>query len=94
MVNKPLCNYFKAYEIEAEKYKDSVILFDDKKSVLIEQINKDIQEYNGVKFSIGLSLQFFKDEKDGTRKYFTGRRKTWRPKLWKVVILENCMMNK
>ena len=43
LVNKPLCNFFKAYEIDAEKYKDPVILFDDKKSVLIEQINKDIQ---------------------------------------------------
>ena len=74
LVDKPPCNYFKAYEINAEKYKDPVILFDDKKSVSIEQINKDIQEYNGVKFSIGLSLQFFKDEKDGTRKYFTGAK--------------------
>ena len=74
LVDKPPCNYIKAYEINAEKYKDPVILFDDKKSVLIEQINKDIQEYNSVKFSIGLSLQFFKDEKDGTRKYFTGAK--------------------
>ena len=68
------CDYFKAYDINAEKYQDPVILLDDKKSVLIEQINKDIQEYNSVKFSIGLSLQFFKDEKDGTRKYFTGAK--------------------
>ena len=74
LVDKPPCNYIKAYDINAEKYKDPVILFDDKKSVLIEQINKDIREYNGVKFSIGLSLQFFKDEKDGTRKYFTGAK--------------------
>ena len=55
LVDKPPCNYFKAYEINAEKYKDPVILFDDKKSVFIEQVKKDIQEYNSVKFSIGLS---------------------------------------
>ena len=27
-----------------------------------------------IKFSVGLSLEFFKDEKDGTRKYFQGQR--------------------
>ena len=31
LVDKPLCNYFKTYEIDAYKYKDSSILFDDKK---------------------------------------------------------------
>lgn len=28
----------------------------------------------GIKFSVGLSLEFFKDEKDGTRKHFKGQR--------------------
>ena len=74
MVDKPLCNYFKTYEINAEKYKDPSILFENKKSPIIDQINKDIKEYKGIKFSIGLSLQFFKDEKDGTRKYFQGQK--------------------
>ena len=50
------------------------ILLDDKKSIIKHQINKDIKEYNGVKFSVGLSLQLFKDEKDGKRKYFQGQR--------------------
>ena len=31
LVDKPLCNSFKTYEIDAYKYKDSSILFDDKK---------------------------------------------------------------
>ena len=39
------------------------ILFDDRNSIIIDQINKDIKEYNGVKFSLGLSLQYFKDAK-------------------------------
>ena len=74
LVDKPLCNYFKTYEINAEKYKDPSILFENKKSLIIDQINKDIKEYKGIKFSIGLSLEFFKDEKDGTRKYFQGQK--------------------
>ena len=74
LVDKPLCNYFKTYEINAKKYKDPSILFENKKSLMIDQINKDIKEYKGIKFSVGLSLEFFKDEKDGTRKYFQGQK--------------------
>ena len=69
-MDRPLCNYFKTYEIDAHKYKDTSTFFDDKKSIIIDKINKDIKENNGVKFSLGLSLQFFQDEKDGKRKYF------------------------
>ena len=74
MVDKPLCNYFKTYEINAEKYKDPSVLFVDKKSTIIEELKEVLIEYNGIKFSVGLSLEFFKDEKDGTRKYFQGQR--------------------
>ncbi len=73
MVDKPLCNYFKTYEIDAYKYKDPTILFDDKKSAIINQIKQDIKEYNGIKFSIGLSIQFFHDEGGGERKYVVGQ---------------------
>ena len=59
LVDKPLCNYFKTYEIDAHKYKNPSILFNDKKSIIIKQVNQDIKEYNGIKFSIGLSVQFF-----------------------------------
>ena len=72
LVDKPLCNYFKAYEIDAHKYKDPSILFNDKQSIILDQIRKDIKEYNGIKFSIGLSLKFFKDELDGERKEVKG----------------------
>ena len=74
LVDIPLCNYIKTYEIDAHKYKDTSILFDYKKSNIIDKINKDIKEYNGVKFSLSLSLQFFKDEKDGKINYFRGQR--------------------
>ena len=56
------------------EYNDTSILFDAKKSIIKDQINKDIKENNGVRFSLGLSLPFFKDEKDGKRKYFQGQR--------------------
>ena len=71
LVDKPLCNYFKAYEIDAHKYKDPSILFNDKKSTIIDKINENIKEYKGIKFSIGLSLEFFKDELNGERKEVT-----------------------
>lgn len=61
---------FQTFEINAEKYKDPSVLFDDKKSTIIDQLKKDLGEYKGIKFLVGLSLEFFKDEKDGTRKHF------------------------
>ena len=30
--------------------------------MIIKQINQDIKEYNGIKFSVGLSIEFFYDE--------------------------------
>ena len=52
LVDKPLCNYFKTYEIDAHTYKDPSALFSDKKSMLVNQINQDIREYNGIKWSL------------------------------------------
>ena len=62
LVDKPLCNYFKTYEIDAHTYKEPSALFGDKKSMLVNQINQDIREYNGIKFSIGLSVQFVSEK--------------------------------
>ena len=44
LVDKPLCNYFKTYEIDAHTYKDPSALFSDKKSMLVNQISQDIRE--------------------------------------------------
>ena len=74
LVDRPLCNYFKAYEIDASTYKDASVLFDDKKSIFTKQIKQDIKEYNDIKFSIGLSIQFFHDEGNGKQKQVTGQR--------------------
>ena len=30
LVDKPLCNYFKTYELDASAYKDALVLFADK----------------------------------------------------------------
>ena len=94
LVDKPLCNYFKTYEINAEKYKDPSILFENKKSLIIDQINKDIKEYKGIKFSIGLSLEFFKDEKDGTRKYFQGQKHGQQSAVLHTIMLKTYTMSK
>ena len=60
LIDKPLCNYFKTYKLDASAYKDAV-LFADKKPIITSQIKHDIKEYNGIKFSVGLSIQFFHD---------------------------------
>ena len=73
LVDKPLCNYFKTYEIDAHTYIDSSALFNDKKSMLVNQINQYIKAYNDIKFSIGLSVQFSHDEDDGKRKIVVGQ---------------------
>ena len=73
LVDRPLCDYFKAYEIDAYSYKDPSVLFKDKKSLIIDQIKADIKEYNGIKFSVGLSIEFFHDEGDGTQKFVLGQ---------------------
>ena len=73
LVDKPLCNYFKTYEINASKYKDASILFADKTSVNTSQIKQYIKEYNDIKFSVGIAIQFFHDEGNGTQKQVTGQ---------------------
>ena len=72
LVDKPLCNYFKTYELDASAYKDASVLFADKKSIITSQIKHDIKEYNGIKFSVGLSIQFFHDEGNGKQKHVIG----------------------
>ena len=73
LVDKPLCNYFKTYELDASAYKDASVLFADKKSIITSQIKHDIKEYDGIKFSVGLSIQFFHDEGNGKQKQVIGQ---------------------
>ena len=68
LVDKPECNYFRVYEVDAGDYKDPSILFSDYKTSLLNKIKKNIKEYNGIKFSVGLSLQFYHDEHNGKKK--------------------------
>ena len=44
-----------------------------KKSIINSQIKHDIKEYNGIKFSVGLSIQFFNDEGNGKQKQVIGQ---------------------
>ena len=44
-----------------------------KTSIITGQIKRDMKEYNGIKFSIGLSIQFFHDEGNGKQKQVTGQ---------------------
>ena len=46
LVDKPECNYFRVYEVDAGDYKDPSILFNDYKTSLLNKIKKNIKEYN------------------------------------------------
>ena len=71
LVDKPKCGYFKSYEISADKYKDPNKLFRDKKSVINQQIDKELKELGGLKFQLGLTIIFYKDA-DAEKKIVTG----------------------
>ena len=73
LIDKPLCNYFKTYVIDAHRYKDPFTLFIDKKPIIVKQINEDIEVYKGIKFSIGLTIKFFHDEANGERRDVVGK---------------------
>ena len=62
LVDKPKCGYFKSYEISADKYKDPNKLFRDKKSIITQQIDKELKELGGLKFQLGLTIIFYKDD--------------------------------
>ena len=62
LVDKTKCGYFKSYEISADKYKDPNKLFRDKKSVITQQIVKELKELGGLKFQLGLTIIFYKDD--------------------------------
>ena len=38
--------------------------------MIIKQINHDIKEYNGIKFSIGLSVEFFPEKGEKQKQVF------------------------
>ena len=59
LVDKPLCNYFKTYKLDASAYKDAFVLFADKKPIITSQIKHDIKEYNGIKFFQSVSPYSF-----------------------------------
>ena len=61
---KPNGGYFKAYELSAYKYKVPDKLFHDKKSVVTKQVVKELDEMSGLKFQLGLTKEFFKDDSE------------------------------
>ena len=71
LVDKPKCGYFKAYEISVKDYKDPQKLMKDKKSIVTNQINEDMKDLKALKFQLGLTVEFFKDDGE-IKKYTTG----------------------
>ena len=63
LVDKTKCGYLRAHEISVKRYKDPVKLFQDKKSTIKSKITAELQELTGLKWSFGLTVNFFKDDK-------------------------------
>ena len=62
-MDKTKCGYLRAHEISVKRYKDPVKLFQDKKSTIKNKITAELQELTGLKWSFGLTVDFFKDDK-------------------------------
>ena len=60
LVDKTKCGYFRAHEISVKRYKDPVKMFQDKKSTIKNKITVELQELTGLKWSFGLTVDFFK----------------------------------
>ena len=63
LVDKTTCGYLRAHEISVKRYKDPVKMFQDKKSTIKNKITAELQELTGLKWSFGLTVDFFKDDK-------------------------------
>ena len=63
LVDKTKCGYLRANEISVKRYKDPVKMFQDKKSTIKNKITAELQELSGLKWSFGLTVDFFKDDK-------------------------------
>ena len=62
-MDKTKCGYLRAHEISVMRYKDRVKMFQDKKSTIKNKITAELQELTGLKWSFGLTVDFFKDDK-------------------------------
>ena len=63
LVDKTKCGHLRAHEISVKRYKDPVKMFQDKKSTIKNKITAELQELSGLKWSFGLTVDFFKDDK-------------------------------
>ena len=63
LVDKTKCGYLRAHEISVKRYKDPMKMFQDKKSTIKSKITAELQELTGLKWSFGLTVDFFKDDK-------------------------------
>ena len=62
-MDKTKCGYLRAHEISVKRYKDPVKMFQDKKFTIKTKITAELQELTGLKWSFGLTVDFFKDDK-------------------------------
>ena len=62
-MDKTKCGYLRAHEISFMRYKDPMKMFQDKKSTIKTKITAELQELTGLKWSFGLTVDFFKDDK-------------------------------
>ena len=63
LVDKTKCGYLRAHAISVKRFKDPVKMFQDKKSTIKTKITAELQELTGLKWSFGLTVDFFKDDK-------------------------------
>ena len=76
LVDKTKCSYLRAHEISVMRYKDPVKMSQDKKSTIKNKITAELQELTGLKWSFGLIVDFFKDDKKIKGKFYSNQYAT------------------
>ena len=73
---KPKCGYLRAHEISIKRYKDPMKMFQDKKATKKNKITSKLQELTGLKYSFGLTVDFFKDNKKINGTFYSNQHAT------------------
>ena len=76
LVDKTRCSYLRSHEISVTLYKDPVKMFQDKKSTIKNKITAELQELTGLKWSFGLTVDFFKDNKKIKETFYSNQYAT------------------
>ena len=76
LLDKTKCGYLRAHAISVKRYKDPMKMFQDKKATIKNKITAILQELTSLKWSFGLTVDFFKDNRKIQGTFFSNQYAT------------------